>query len=140
MSLCNCSTLTFTSNNMNCKGHNNVSNLYGNGGLMVNSISNKINNLVMLPSSLHNSNKTSKVVGCATKEKCKANGVFVTNNQSDQVVLSKSIAFVPTRGNSLRSTITSLRPGALTPGGIGVDVKHGSYARYLALKKGKLTN
>ena len=45
---------------------------------------------------------------------------------------------VPTRGNSLKSTITGNRPGAMTPGGQGVDVKHGSYDRYLAKKKGKI--
>ena len=43
---------------------------------------------------------------------------------------------VPTRGNSTRSTITGNRPGAMTPGGQGVDVKHGSYDRYLSKKKG----
>tara|TARA_Y100000748_G_C15455434_1_gene472686 strand:+ start:324 stop:893 length:570 start_codon:yes stop_codon:yes gene_type:complete len=45
-------------------------------------------------------------------------------------------AVVPTRGNSTKRTQTSLRPGALGPGGSGVDVKHNSYARYLAKKKG----
>jgi hypothetical protein len=45
---------------------------------------------------------------------------------------------VPTRGNSTRSTITANKPGAMTPGGEGVDVKHGSYHRYLAKKKGLL--
>jgi hypothetical protein len=45
---------------------------------------------------------------------------------------------VPTRGNSTKSTITANKPGAMTPGGQGVDVKHGSYHRYLAKKKGKL--
>lgn len=45
---------------------------------------------------------------------------------------------VPTRGNSTRSTITGNRPGAMTPGGQGVDVKHGSYDRYLAKKKGTI--
>ncbi len=44
---------------------------------------------------------------------------------------------VPTRGNSTRSTITANRPGAMTPGGYGVDVKHGSYARYLGKLKGR---
>ena len=39
---------------------------------------------------------------------------------------------VPTRGNSLRSSITRFdRPGCATPGGAGVDMKHGSYQRYL---------
>jgi len=31
----------------------------------------------------------------------------------------------------------SLRPGAMTPGGVGCDVKHNSYARHLAKMKGK---
>ena len=44
---------------------------------------------------------------------------------------------IPNRGNSTKRTQTSLRPGALGPGGTGVDVKHNSYARYLAKKKGK---
>lgn len=40
-------------------------------------------------------------------------------------------------GNSLKRTITRLRPGALSPGGVGVDIKHNSYYRYLARLKGK---
>jgi len=43
----------------------------------------------------------------------------------------------PSRGNSLKTTITRLRPGALSPGGVGVDIKHNSYDRYLARLKGK---
>ena len=39
--------------------------------------------------------------------------------------------------NSTKHTITRLRPGALSPGGAGVDIKHNSYARYLARIKGK---
>ena len=39
---------------------------------------------------------------------------------------------VPTRGNSLKTSITRFdRPGCSTPGGAGVDMKHGSYQRYL---------
>ena len=54
-------------------------------------------------------------------------------NQSDRTFPSGSgLNNVPTRGNSLTTTITRNRPGAMAPGGIGVDVKHGSYARYLA--------
>ena len=44
---------------------------------------------------------------------------------------------VPTRGNSTKQTLTRLRPGALSPGGEGVEVKHGSYERYLLKLKGK---
>ena len=44
---------------------------------------------------------------------------------------------VPTRGNSLRSSVTSNKPGSMAPGGKGVDVKHGSYARYLGKLKSR---
>jgi hypothetical protein len=40
-------------------------------------------------------------------------------------------------GTSTRGTRTRLRPGALTPGGNGVDIKHNSYNRYLNRIKGK---
>ena len=40
-------------------------------------------------------------------------------------------------GNSVKRTITRLRPGALSPGGTGVDIKHNSYERYLNRIKGK---
>lgn len=48
-----------------------------------------------------------------------------------------SVSVVPSRGNSTKSSITRLRPGSLKPGGFGVDIKHGSYDRYLARLKGK---
>jgi len=44
---------------------------------------------------------------------------------------------VPTRGNSVRSSVTSCKPGSTAPGGKGVDVKHGSYARYLGKLKSR---
>jgi len=40
-------------------------------------------------------------------------------------------------GNSVKRTITRLRPGALSPGGTGLDIKHNSYERYLNRIKGK---
>jgi hypothetical protein len=39
--------------------------------------------------------------------------------------------------SSTKHTITRLRPGALSPGGSGVDIKHNSYQRYLNRLKGK---
>jgi hypothetical protein len=54
---------------------------------------------------------------------------------SDRLNPSKATRYVPTRGNRTRSSITRHRPGSLAPGGIGVDIKHNSYARYLARKK-----
>ena len=55
---------------------------------------------------------------------------------SDRVNPAEQPTLVPTKGNSLHRTLTSDRPGASTPGGKGVDVKHDSYARYLNRKKG----
>jgi hypothetical protein len=39
--------------------------------------------------------------------------------------------------SSTRHTITRNRPGAMSPGGVGVDIKHNSYDRYLNKIKGK---
>ena len=57
------------------------------------------------------------------------------HNASDKLktAISKN---TPRHSNSLMRTKYSLRPGAMNPGGIGVDAKHNSYARYLAKKKG----
>ena len=60
------------------------------------------------------------------------------NNLSDRATPSVSVARVKRNGSSTRRTQTANRPGAMTPGGIGVDQKHGSYERYLNAKKGRL--
>lgn len=39
--------------------------------------------------------------------------------------------------NSTRHSITRHRPGAMSPGGVGVDIKHNSYDRYLNKLKGR---
>ena len=39
--------------------------------------------------------------------------------------------------SSTKHTITANRPGAMSPGGAGVDIKHNSYDRYLNRLKGK---
>jgi hypothetical protein len=52
------------------------------------------------------------------------------NNQSDRILPSVQ----RTRMSNPR---TAGSPGAMSPGGAGVDVKHGSYDRYLAKKKYK---
>ena len=61
------------------------------------------------------------------------------NQMSDRALpanfnISK-ITVVPSHGNSTRSSITRDRPGSMRPGGKGVDIKHGSYARYLGKLK-----
>ena len=40
-------------------------------------------------------------------------------------------------GSSTRKSIVRLRPGSMSPGGIGCDIKHNSYERYLNRLKGK---
>jgi hypothetical protein len=63
------------------------------------------------------------------------------NQRSDRQNASIQTAIHPSRGNSLRSTLTSEKPGSCAPGGRGVDIKHDSYARYLNRKKaGNLKN
>lgn len=59
------------------------------------------------------------------------------NQSSDRKKPHESKHVVPTRGSSTRGSITRLRPGSLAPGKKGVDIKHNSYARYLAKKKGQ---
>lgn len=68
----------------------------------------------------------------------KSNSFTNWNQLSDQAVAHRQTAYHPTHGNSLRSTLTSHRPGAGAPGGVGVDVKHDSYARFLNKKKGQV--
>ena len=60
------------------------------------------------------------------------------HNTSDRAVAGVVHANVPSRGvNSTRSSVTRARPGACSAPGSGVDVKHGSYDRYLAKLKGR---
>jgi hypothetical protein len=60
------------------------------------------------------------------------------NNLSDRTTSSISVSRVKRNSSSTRHTKTANRPGAMTPGGIGVDQKHGSYERYLNAKKGRI--
>lgn len=63
------------------------------------------------------------------------------NQMSDRPLpsnyLRTSFQIVPSHGNSTKSSLTRDRPGSQAPGGSGVDIKHNSYARYLARLKGK---
>jgi hypothetical protein len=59
------------------------------------------------------------------------------NQMSDRNNAHIQKNIVPTRASSTRQTITRNRPGAGSPGGVGVDVKHNSYDRHLARLKGK---
>jgi hypothetical protein len=62
------------------------------------------------------------------------------NQMSDRALPSvqKSNATGATyHSSSTKSTITRLQPGAMSPGGVGCDIKHNSYERYLNRLKGK---
>jgi len=63
------------------------------------------------------------------------------NQSSDRakpsIQIAKTQSGVTYHTSSLRHTITRDRPGAMTPGGTGVDIKHNSYDRYLNRKKAK---
>lgn len=63
------------------------------------------------------------------------------NQMSDRPVPSVQRATVPTGFfhslNNKHHSVTSSRPGCQTPGGVGCDIKHNSYDRYLNRLKGK---
>lgn len=64
------------------------------------------------------------------------------NQMSDRPVPSIQNATVPTGYNTSQingrhTSVTSSRPGCQTPGGVGCDIKHNSYDRYLNRLKGK---
>ena len=89
-------------------------------------------NQVRVPSSLFAMNISSLTIGSSRMKTI--NGQ--TNNQSsDQAVPAIQNNPLPSHGNSRKTTLTSLKPGACMPGGKGVDIKHNSYARYLGRKK-----
>ena len=63
------------------------------------------------------------------------------NQMSDRPVPSVQKAVVPTGSNNSlnrrHTSVTSSKPGSQSPGGVGCDIKHNSYDRYLNRLKGK---
>lgn len=63
------------------------------------------------------------------------------NQMSDRPTASVQRATIPTgyatSMNRRHTSVTSSRPGCQTPGGVGCDIKHNSYDRYLNRLKGK---
>lgn len=92
----------------------------------------RIWNQVREPSSLYLMNVSSLT---SAAERLQNGPCTNWNQRSDRQNPSIQTAYHPTRGNSLKSTLTSLKPGACAPGGKGCDIKHDSYARYLNRKK-----
>ena len=97
-----------------------------------------IQNTVRVNSSLYTSNlaplSAYKAPTAATYGVC-------WNQMSDRPVASVQRASIPTGyNNSLNgrhTSHTSSKPGSQTPGGVGCDIKHNSYDRYLNRLKGK---
>ena len=108
-------------------------------------ISAKIQNQVYVPQSQRNSILNSSTIAFDNRAKpnhFNSSSIWGNNNylrnQSDRNVPHRNkdnYINVPSRGSSTTTSITRNRPGSLAPGGTGVDVKHGSYQRYLAKKK-----
>lgn len=108
-------------------------------------ISAKIQNQVYVPQSQRNSVLNSSTIAFDSKTKLNSpnsssiwGNKYYLRNQSDRNVPHHNKSYninVPSRGSSTATSLTRNRPGSLAPGGIGVDVKHGSYQRYLAKKK-----
>lgn len=102
----------------------------------------KIQNVVRVDSSEYIMNKGA--LNVYTEPKSTYNYVN-WNQQSDRAVPGVVNRNVPRRGNgsSTRGSITWLRPGSTSAassnmqGSKGVDMKHGSYDRYLAKLKGR---
>ena len=99
----------------------------------------RIWNQVRVPSSEYSMNLASLTVSSDDNKLCKNNNNYGNWNQMSDRINPHKMKFQnhPSRGNSTKATLTSIKPGACSPGGIGVDVKHDSYARYLARKKGR---
>jgi hypothetical protein len=107
-----------------------------------------IQNTVRVASSLYTMN-----LGALSAYRYPNNTLKVNWNQmSDRESPSYQQTYIPRRGgsiggNSTKSTLTSSRPGAQSPGGKGCDIKHNSYNRYLnklkgqgPLRRGDITN
>ena len=100
------------------------------------SINKRIYNTVKVSESEYLMNKSSLTVQHDSRDSDNLNW----NTMSDRLLKANSLKNFNTikrQGNSTKSSLTRLRPGALTPGGYGVDIKHNSYDRYLLRKKYK---
>jgi hypothetical protein len=94
----------------------------------------RIENTVGVPSSEYTLNKSTLNVYTPPKSRF----AYVNWNQmSDRAVPGVTRSVVPSHGNSTKHSLTRMRPGSTSAPGKGVDMKHGSYDRYLARLKGR---
>ena len=98
-----------------------------------------IQNTVRVNASLYTMNLGS--LSAYVKPPSKPYGGVCWNQMSDRPFPSVQKTYVPTGKNSSlntrKSSVTSSRPGCQSPGGVGCDIKHNSYDRYLNRLKGK---
>lgn len=105
-------------------------------------IQKQIQNTVRVYSSLYTSN-LGPLSGYKRPISDKDAGLYGVcwNQMSDRPIPSVQRASIPsgynTSMNKRHTSVTSSKPGSQTPGGIGCDIKHNSYDRYLNRLKGK---
>ena len=92
-----------------------------------------IRNMVRIKSSLYTMNLATSHVYNNSNSVSNVNW----NQMSDRNQAHIQQVVVSSRGSSTKRSVTRNRPGACSPGGAGVDVKHNSYDRHLARLKGK---
>ena len=90
----------------------------------------KILHQVRVPASLYNMNLAAFTIGSERLRR-----PVTWNQSSDRYLPAQQTAYHPTHGDSTKRTLTSMVPGSQAPGGLGVDIKHNSYHRYLGRKK-----
>ena len=117
-----------------CRDRRCDTNLTSNTPAVKTQIQKIIQNVVRVQSSLYTMN-----VGALNAYR---NPYVTWNRMSDRGQASVQKTYIPggggqLGGNSTRSAITRCRPGALSPGGVGCDIKHNSYNRYLNRLKGR---
>ena len=98
----------------------------------------KIWNTVRVPASEYTMNRAALHVYTAPVMNPSKGYYGVNWNQySDRAVAGIVRSNVPSHASSTHRSITRMRPGSTSAPGVGVDVKHGSYDRYLARLKGR---
>lgn len=105
-----------------------------------------IQNTVRVPGSLYTSNLGPLNVYVKPSNNNNPTGGYPSygvcwNQMSDRPIPSVQRATIPTGQNNAlnrrHTSVTSSKPGSQTPGGVGCDIKHNSYDRYLNRLKGK---
>ena len=120
----------------NCRNGRTATKLTGNSPSQRYQKLKLIHNTVRVPSSIYTMNLGALNVYQAPNKIYGVNWNQMSDRRDPHIQQANSGGGNP-GGNSTKRSVTRLRPGALSPGGVGVDIKHNSYDRYLARLKGK---